>query len=430
VPDRRALWLLGAGSLAFVGGVVEPSFTVLGVVWDVLVVVLMVWDGRRARSVGVTGQRALPDRVHQQDTAELALTLQVDHTGPLTVWVRDPLHGHVSEQPVEHHASTVVAPGHTWTHTVQPTRRGVVQLGAAVVRVRGPLGLAWHQSTVRGTEADTLHVLPQRHLDGEDGRYLHRHLAGRPGTHARRRTGTASEVAHLREYHPGDSRRAIHWRASARRHRPITRVSREAHQRHVVLLLDAGRTMAAATDHRSRFDRMLAAVLAFARVVVHRRDRATVVVYDTVLRHVVHLDPRDRAFRIAYDTLCDVEPTHGDSDPGVAAAWVRANTRRGMRVVFCTALTDPTNTERLVAAAGTTARRHPTVLLQLVDAELERAARLHPDTVHEAYVKASAMARRRRLVDFARSLEAVRVPVVRAPADRLVVSLAARMDGR
>ncbi len=421
-------WLLALATVGFVVGVADPSVLPVGVGMDLLLLLAALVDGRRAARAPLTGRRALPERVHQHEAFELRLVLSTSASGPHIVRFRDPLHGHLAAQPAPESEHLVFPAGFEHVLAVVPEVRGEALLQPVVVRVRGPLGLVWHQRVLPDTRNDVVRVLPQRALEGDDGRFVRRVLTGRPGAHLRHSAGASPDLAHLREYHPGDSRRSIHWRASARRHRPVTRVTREAHQSHVVLLVDAGRTMAAECGWGSRLDRVLAAVLAYARVVVHRQDRASVVVYDTNIRQVVHLDPRLRSFRAAYDTLASLQPTSATSDPGVAASWVQQHARRGMKVVFCTVLTDPSNTERLVAAVGLCARRFPTVLLQLHDPTLERTARSLPDTLEAAYEKASAMARRERLADLSKGLRSTGAAVVKAPADRLVVSLVHRLE--
>ena len=185
--------------------------------------------------------------------------------------------------------------------------------------------------------------------------------------------------------------------------------------------------MTAATDTRSRFDRMLAAVLGFARVAIRLRDSVTIVIYGTNIRKTVHIDPRTKRFAPAFEALHDIEARSEESAPGVAATWVREHAPKGATVVWCTAVTDSAGTERLSAAASAMSRRHPTVLLNLLDADLHRIARQDPEDLLDAYAKASALARRSRLDKLARTLAGAGVSVVQAPADRLIISLVARV---
>lgn len=106
-----------------------------------------------------------------------------------------------------------VAPGAQWQDTfVVPTRRrGVIQLGPAGA-VRGdPLGVARRERS--GGEATTLYVHPVTTSLHDVGVGLRRDLEGRTTNDL-----STSDVAFhtLRAYVPGDDRRHIHWRSSAK----------------------------------------------------------------------------------------------------------------------------------------------------------------------------------------------------------------------
>jgi len=426
LPTSRALWALGLVSVTFVAGLGGAhGMAILGAVLDLVVLGLVLFDGLQASRVPLAVHRSLPGRVHQHEDAEIGLHVANPSDRKLRVLLRDTVHPTLL---TDAHTHTIDLPRGVRvdrTLRVRPLRRGTMPLGDVHLRVPGPLGLALHQRTV--SLSDSVRVLPQARLDGDDGLQLARLLRSPQGAHHTRRFGRSHALAHLREYARGDSRRSIHWRASARRHRPVTRVTRRSDHQRVVLLVDAGRTMTAATDTRSRLDRMLAAVLGFARVAIRLRDSVTIVVYGAQLRKTVHIDPRTRRFAPAFDALHDLEARTEESAPGVAAAWVREHAPKGATVIWCTSVTDSAGTERLSAAARSMARRHPTVLLNLLDADLHRIARQDPTHLVEAYEKASALQRRARLDALARSLTSAGVAVVQAPADRLVIGLVGRM---
>src|SRR5690606_8645271 len=61
------------------------------------------------------------------------------------------------------------------------------------------------------------------------------------GLHAHRMVGRGREFERLREYMPGDSYDEIHWKATARRGTPITKVFQVERTQEVYVVIDASR---------------------------------------------------------------------------------------------------------------------------------------------------------------------------------------------
>lgn len=70
-----------------------------------------------------------------------------------------------------------------------------------------------------------------------------------------RRPGEGGDLLELRDYVPGDPVRAIAWKATARRGRPLVRQTEEARQHRVHLLLAIGPTMRSGPHGRTALDR-------------------------------------------------------------------------------------------------------------------------------------------------------------------------------
>ena len=79
--------------------------------------------------------------------------------------------------------------------------------------------------------------------------FLHR---GAFGLHAQRQVGKGREFEKLREYMPGDSFDEIHWKATAKRGRPITKVFQIERTQEVYVVIDASRLSARPTRHATK----------------------------------------------------------------------------------------------------------------------------------------------------------------------------------
>src|SRR5204863_9107262 len=102
-----------------------------------------------------------------------------------------------------------------------PRRRGVFRIARVVVECLSPLGF-W---SVRRAHAVSCEVRSYPNLFGERRRvpalFLYR---GHAGAHRQRQIGKGREFEKLREYLPGDSYEDVHWKATAKRGRPVTKL--------------------------------------------------------------------------------------------------------------------------------------------------------------------------------------------------------------
>ncbi len=116
-------------------------------------------------------------------------------------------------QSAAHYTSPTLAPGQSWGDwvSVPSRRRGVVPVGPVVTYRGDPLGLVRRE--VAWTEPIDLVIHPRVVALPEIGRGLLRDLEGRSTPEV----STSDLAFHaLRDYLPGDDRRHIHWKSSAR----------------------------------------------------------------------------------------------------------------------------------------------------------------------------------------------------------------------
>ena len=123
---------------------------------------------------------------------------------------------------------------HDELFAIPTERRGVITVGP-VSSVRGdPLGLI--RRAVLWTEPEDLYVHPRTiKLGGSAAGFLH-DLEGRE---TREITNADLSFHALREYVPGDDRRYVHWRSSARTGTLMVRQFEETRRSHLVLALSA-----------------------------------------------------------------------------------------------------------------------------------------------------------------------------------------------
>jgi uncharacterized protein (DUF58 family) len=203
--------------------------------------------------------------------------------------------------------------------------------------------------------------------------------------------GGGNEFDSLREYHPDDEYRRINWPATARARTPITNVYREERDQQIVLLLDAGRTMAGTVAGTSRFELAIDAAFALAELATYVGDRVGMVAFGAgVHRMLGPRGGRDQPRRIL-DLLFDLEPTLEAPDYRGAFATLLSRYRRRALLVLLTELTDERAMDPLFAALPALSARHLVVVAAVQDPAVTALAGAIPTDAADVYRKAAAV---------------------------------------
>jgi len=213
----------------------------------------------------------------------------------------------------------------------------------------------------------------------------------------------------------------IHWKATARHGRLITREETWERGARLLILLDAARTMTSRQGERSKLDHALAAALALARVAVGRGDRVTVLAFSHRIERVVRVGAGSRGMALAYEALYDLEARLTEPAYDLAAARAFELESRGATVVLFTSVIDLAAAELLKEAVLTLERRHRPLLVNLQDPELAALATAAPAEPAVAFAQVAALeillANRR----LGQTLRRSGIRVVETPADRLAL---------
>lgn len=386
-PRTVGLALAAAAPLA-------PAFLWPQVAWVAwfalgLLALAFVWDAIQGRRTALSATRQLPDPLYQAEPAFYPLTLTNPSGRPVQLTVREVLSRALTDAPLDHHLTVPAGAQATVTLRAMPTVRGDIEVQPPVVRFRSPWGLVFHTRTVG--EPTTVRVFP-RMRQPEDAELLLQQLITRPvGTIRERFRGVSQEIHGLRNYLPGDPMRHLDWKATARLQRPVTREYTLAQNQQVVILLDAGRSMASHTDGASQFDHALSSALALLRVAVAQGDEVTLLIYDQDIRSVVKIDRRARGFQALFSRLYDIQPSDTEAHHAMAASWVLRHCKRRSLVVCLSNAADMGSADRLSLALKTIAGRHVPLWVNLTDPGLSELADLVPSSSVQAYAKLAAM---------------------------------------
>ena len=210
------------------------------------------------------------------------------------------------------------------------------------------------------------------------------------GRRSSRLRGGGTDFDSLRDYHPDDEFRRINWNATARAAKPITNLYREERDQQIVLLLDAGRTMAGTVAGLSRFEHALDAAIALAELAARSGDHVGVMAFAS--RVEAMLSPRggrDQPRR-ALDLLFDQQPSLDPTDYRGAFATLLSRHRRRSLLVLFTELTEESVMQPLFDALPVLLPRHLLMIGSIVDPEVLALRSALPGSYEDAYLAAAA----------------------------------------
>ncbi|MER6732685.1 DUF58 domain-containing protein [Streptomyces puniciscabiei] len=306
------------------------------------------------------------------------------------------------------------------TTRLRPTRRGDRQADRVTIRSYGPLGLFSRQGAHRLPWS--VRVLPpftsRKHLPSKLARL--RELDGRTSVLTR---GEGTEFDSLREYVPGDDTRSIDWRATARQSAVAVRTWRPERDRHILLVLDTGRTSAGRVGDAPRLDASMDAALLLAALASRAGDRVALLAYDRRVRALVQGRSAGDVLPGLVNAMATLEPELVETDArGLTAAALRTAPRRSLIVLLTTLDAAPVE-QGLLPVLPQLTQRHTLLVASVADPHIARMAesRGSAEAVYEAAAAAQAQSERQRTAE---QLRRHGVTVVDATPEDLAPALA------
>ncbi|MCI0394209.1 MAG: DUF58 domain-containing protein [Chloroflexi bacterium] len=366
-----------------------PALQWLAGLYALLVVGLLLLDWRLAGPV----RRFDLERQHDTKLSlgannPIHLLLRNRSRRPATFWLRD-------EPPDAFEMDTRLLSGAAGPHSawqgvyhVRPLRRGDYRFGNLNLRWRGPLGLAVRQGTVAA--AGPVKVYPNLLNVRRYDLLLRRNRLQELGLRHTRQFGEGTEFERLREYLPDDEFRRIDWKATARRHRPVTVEYQTERSQNVVAVVDTGRMMQSPVERIAKLDYVINAVLFLAYVATGKGDKIGLMTFaDDVGHFLAPRQGRGQFYRML-EMLYAVEAEPVEPNYQRALAYLALKQRKRALVVIFTDLSGGVSMSALVSHASVLARRSLPLVVTISDPDIVATARQQPRDSLAVYQRAAA----------------------------------------
>lgn len=255
--------------------------------------------------------------------------------------------------------------GAEWSSLTWPctgVRRGRHRLERVWLEAISPLGL-WAARRGVATRCE-LRVYPNLLHDRRQlaALFLNR---GFGGTHARRLVGKGREFEKLRDYVHGDSFEDVHWKATAKRGRPVTKEYQVERTQEIYVVVDAARLSARVPNPASglphpasALERHLTAALLLGLAAERQGDFFGLVTFSDTVSTFVRARNGKAHFSACRDAIYTIEPRAVTPDFAELAGFLRLRLRRRALLVVLTDLDDPVLAESFSKHIELLARQH------------------------------------------------------------------------
>ena len=266
-----------------------------------------------------------------------------------------------------------------WAFT--PKQRGNFRLTTVFLETSSRLGL-W---AIRRTAPFRCEIRVYPNLVAE-----RKHLAalflnrGAFGLHAQRQVGKGRDFEKLREYAPGDGFDEIHWKATARRGHPVTKVFQIERTQEVYVILDAsrlsGRQMVLGSGlqvagsstpvgrarletqnpqlETSVLERFITAALILGQAAEQQGDLFGLITFTDQVKTFLRAKNGKGHYAACRDAIYTLEPENVTPNFDEISSFVRTRLRRRALLIFLTSLEDPVLAESFVRNMSLLAGQH------------------------------------------------------------------------
>jgi uncharacterized protein (DUF58 family) len=192
------------------------------------------------------------------------------------------------------------------------------------------------------------------------------------GMHKLRLLGKGREFEKLREYLPGDSYEDIHWKAAAKRGKPITKVYQTERTQEVYVIIDSSRLSNRPghpndpknNDHQ--LERFLSTALILGLAAEKQGDKFGILTFSNRIDNFLRAQNGRSHYGACRDAIYALEPNHVSPDFDELFRFIRVRLTRRALLIFLTNLDDPIIAENFERNVSLISRQHLVIANQLM----------------------------------------------------------------
>ena len=178
------------------------------------------------------------------------------------------------------------------------------------------------------------------------------------GFRQHRQVGKGREFEKLREYIAGDGVEDIHWKATAKRGRPVTKVFQIERTQEVYVIVDSSRLTARSSGGNPMLERFINSALILCLAAARQGDLFGLVTFRDKVEKFIRAKNGKGHYDVCRDALYTLQPQIVTPDFEDLFTMLRLRLRRRALLVFFTALDDPALADAFLKHVDLLTRQH------------------------------------------------------------------------
>lgn len=370
---------------------------------------------------GLKGARRTYDRWSNGDRNPVRIQLESGYGMAMRARVLDELPHQFQKRDLEFTGRLEAWSTTEFSYQVRPVVRGVYRYGGINAMVSSPLGLMERRFVL---DADKEVAVYPSYLQLRKYELLA--ISNRltlAGVKRIRRVAHQSEFERIKEYVPGDDRRTVNWKATARRARLMVNQYQDEKAQQVFSLIDTGRVMKMPFEGLSLLDYAINASLVISSIAMRKEDRAGLLTFSHKPHDFVRASRQRGHMQHILQALYAQGTDHKETDFEAVYVAVRRELHQRSLLLLFTNYESVQAMHRQLPYLQRLARQHLVVPIFFLNTELEEDLRHLPMDTEQVYVRAIAekMTHEKRLI--ARELERHGLPAILCRPQDLTVSV-------
>jgi uncharacterized protein (DUF58 family) len=198
------------------------------------------------------------------------------------------------------------------------------------------------------------------------------------GIHAIRQLGQGRDFEKLREYVQGDSYDHIHWKVTAKRGQPVTKVFQIEKTQEVYVIVDASRLSSrcpvaagqvrlhdSAVFPLTIMERFVTGALAMGAAAKKQGDHFGIVTFGNGIKTFLRAKNGPGHYNDCREALCEVQPEIVNPDFSELFSFIGIKLRKRALLIILTSLDDPALAESFINGIGLISNKHLVVVNML-----------------------------------------------------------------
>jgi uncharacterized protein (DUF58 family) len=304
-------------------------------------------------------------------------------------------------------------------------RRGKFKIYEYGLEIESALKL-WKFQVHRMVESE-IRVYPDLHTVFKQvtAFFRNRHI---PGIHPQRMIGQGREFEKLREYLPGDPTEMIHWKATAKRNSPISKVFQAEQTQEVYVLIDnsrlSARSISPDSGSATQLDLFVRCGLLLALTAGQQGDLFGLLTFNRQIKTFLRARGGKEHFNTCREQLYIIEPENSSPDFRELSVYLRHKLKKRALLIILTSLDDPILSEEYSHSLGMLSNQHLIVTMMVNSSEVTPL--FHNSKVNDSpdlYRQLAGHIQFNELQAYRRVLQQKKIDFLMTPPEQFIFSL-------